>query len=199
MLFKLLSTVIFWYKKLATYPDYHIISEQIEYKIDYRMKYLIEDEFWEKESKYLDGVMDEFYVNATGKNFRNTIIPQNVKQFTLRVKYWYNGKIYKAVTTDINFRPGEKESEGMVFTIPISSAWIVDHDDKPQVNITEKVKRYCGPRNDFHGEDVPLKDFLYYTKETLSKRYPKIVLSNTIGMKKTLLTLEDFTTDLKIP
>ena len=199
MLFKLLSTVIFWYKKLVTYPDYHIISEQIEYKIDYRMKYLIEDEFWEKESKYWDGVMDEFYVNATGKDFRNTIIPQNVKQFTLRVKYWYNGKIYKAVTNDINFRPGEKESEGMVFTIPISSAWIVDHDDKPQVNITEKVKRYCGPRNDFHGEDVPLKDFLYYTKETLSKKYPKIVLSNTIGMKKTLLTLEDSTTDLRIP
>ena len=87
----------------------------------------------------------------------------------------------------------------MMFTIPLSSVWIVDHDDKPQVNITEKVKRYAGPRNDFHGESVPLKDFLYYTTETLKSRFPKIILTNSLGMKKTLLTLEDSTTDLRIP
>jgi len=87
----------------------------------------------------------------------------------------------------------------MNFSIPLSSVWIVDHDDKPQVNITEKVKRYAGPRNDFHDQDVPLKDFLYYTSKTLNKKFPKIILSNTLGMKKVLLTLEDSTTDLRIP
>ena len=30
----------------------------------------------------------------------------------------------------------------MHFSIPLSSAWLVDHDDKPMRNITEKVKRY---------------------------------------------------------
>jgi hypothetical protein len=199
MLFKLLSTVIFWYKKFTTYPDYYIISEELEYKIDYRIKYQIEDEFWKNESKYWDGVLDEFYVLATGKDFRHTIVPQNVKKTILRVKYWYGGKIYKAVSTNINFKPGENVEEGMKFTIPISSAWIMDHDDKPQVDITEKVKRYSGPRNDFHGESVALQDFLYYTSKMLEKKYPKILLSNTIGMKKILLTREDFTTDLQIP
>jgi len=127
------------------------------------------------------------------------VVPQNVKNLTLRVKYWYGGKIYKAISQDINFTPGENEAEGMNFSIPLSGAWIVDHDDKPQVNITEKVKRYAGPRNDFHGESVPLKEFLYYTTKTLRTKYPKIVLSNSLGMKKTLLTLEDSTTDLRIP
>jgi hypothetical protein len=199
MLFKFLSTVIFWYKKFTTYPDYHIISEELEYKIDYRIKYYIEDDFWLQESKDWDGILEEFYVLATGKNFRNTIIPQNVKNLVLRVKYWYGGKIYKAISTDIKFKPGEKEHNGMNFTIPISNAVLVDHDDKPRVDITEKVKRYAGPRNDFHGERVPLQSFLYYTKKMLEKKYPKIIISNSLGMKKILLTTEDFTSNLRIP
>jgi hypothetical protein len=199
MLFKLLSNVLYYYKKLTTPRDYSIISEELEYKIDYRMKYHVEDEFWEKESKHWDGVLDEFHSYVTGKQFRRTIVPQNVKNVILRVKYWYDGRIYKAISNDINFIPGKGEDSSMNFSIPLSSAWIVDHDDKPQVNITEKVKRYAGPRNDFHGQEVPLKDFLYYDKMTLQKKYPKVLLTNSLGMKKILLTTEDSTTDLRIP
>ena len=199
MLFKLLSNVLYFYKKMTTPRDYSIISEELEYKIDYRMKYHIEDDFWEKESKYWTGVLDEFHSFVTGKSYRNTIPPQNVKNLIIRIKYWYNGKVYKAISKDINFIPGKNESKGIKFSIPLSSAWIVDHGDKPQVDITEKVKRYAGPRNDFHGQEVPLKDFLYYTNKTLEKKYPNIILTNSIGMKKVLLTTEDLTTDLRIP
>ena len=199
MLFKLLSNVLYFYKRLTTPRDYTIISEELEYRVDYRMKYHIEDQFWEEESKDWDGILDEFYVSVMGRPFRYTVVPQNVKNLVLRVKYWYGAKVYKAISKDINFIPGQHEKEGMNFSIPLSSVWIVDHDDKPQVNITEKVKRYAGPRNDFHDQDVPLKDFLYYTSKTLNKKLPKIILSNTLGMKKVLLTLEDSTTDLRIP
>ena len=199
MLIKLLSNVLYFYKKSTTPRDYTIISEQLEYKIDYRMKYQVEDPFWEEEEKDWDGTLDEFHLYATGRPFRHTVVPQNVKNLVLRVKYWYGGKIYKAISQDINFIPGENEEEGMSFSIPLSTAWIVDHDDKPQVDITEKVKRYAGPRNDFHKEVVPLKDFLYYTTKTLNNRYPKIILSNSLGMKKTILTTEDSTADLRIP
>lgn len=199
MIIKLLSNVLYLYKKFTTPRDYTIISEELEYKIDYRMKYQVEDPFWEEEQKDWDGILDEFYVRATGRSFRHTVVPQNVKNLVLRVKYLYDGKVYKVITKDINYVPGEEEDAPMSFTIPLSSVWIVDHDDKPQVNITEKVKRYAGPRNDFHGEAVPLKDFLYYTTETLKSRFPKLILTNSLGMKKTLLTLEDFTTDLRLP
>ena len=199
MLIKLLSNVFYFYKKLTTPPDYTVISEELEYVIDYRMKYQVEDPFWEQEEKDWDGILDEFHVYATGRPFRHTIVPQNVKNLVLRVKYWYGGKMYKAISHDINFKPGENESADMSFSIPLSSAWIVDHDDKPQVNITEKVKRYAGPRNDFHGQSVPLQAFLYYTPKKLNTKFPKIMLSNSLGMKKTLLTTEDLTTDLRIP
>jgi hypothetical protein len=200
MLVKLLSTLYLFYKQIITPRDYSIISEELEYEIDHDIKYQIEDDFWLEESKdWEDGILDSYYVNVTGKKFRNTVVPQNVTQTILRVRYYFNGKAYTAISNDLNFKPGKDEDTSMHFSIPLSSAWIVDHDDKPMRNITEKVKRYSGPRNDFHGQKVPLEHFLYYDRETLEDTFPKIVLSNTLGMKKTLSTLGDFTTDLQIP
>jgi hypothetical protein len=200
MLTKLLSTIFFLFKYLTTPRDYSIISEEIEYGVDHDMKYQIEDDFWLKESKdWEDGILDEYHVNVTGKNFRHTMIPQNVKWIILRVRYYFNGKPYTAISNDLNFKPGESEDSAMHFSIPLSSAWIVDHDDKPMRDITEKVKRYSGPRNDFHGQKVSLENFLYYDRDVLRDKFPKIVLANTLGMKKTLSTLDDFTTDLQIP
>lgn len=200
MLTKLLSSIFFFYKYIITPRDYSVISEELEYTIDHDMGYLVEDDFWLKESKdWEDGILDEYYVNVTGKHFRDTIIPQNVKNITLRVKYYFNGKRYTAISNDINFKPGQDEDTAMHFSIPLSSAWIVDHDDKPIRDITEKVKRYSGPRNDFHGQKVSLERFLFYEKDVLRERFPNIILSNTLGMKKKLSTLDDFTTNLQIP
>ena len=200
MLTKLLSTIFFFYKYITTPRDYSVVSEELEYTIDHDMSYMVEDDFWLNESKdWEDGILDEYYVDVTGKQFRHTIVPQNVKNIILRVKYYFNGKRYTAISNNINFKPGQNEDTAMHFSIPLSSAWIVDHDDKPMRDITEKVKRYSGPRNDFHGQKVPLKDFLFYEKDVLKDRFPKIVLSNTLGMKKTLSTLDDFTTNLQIP
>lgn len=199
MSLKFLSTVYSLYKKTVTPRDYQIISEYLEYKIDYDMKYQVDDKFWEDESKDWDGILDEFYVNVTGKNFRSTSIPENVMYTILRVKYYFNGKVYRSISTDINFKPGEVENQGVQFNIPLSSVWIVDSGDKPVRNITEKVKRYAGPRCDFHGERVPLEYFLFYEKSYLKDKFPRIVLTNSLGMKKSVSTIDGFTTDLRLP
>ena len=200
MLTKVLSSIFFFYKYLVTPRDYSIITEELEYAVDHDLDYLIEDDFWMEESKdWKDEILDQYYTDVTGKKFRHTIVPQNVKYTILRVKYYFNGKKYIAISSDINFKPGQGEDTAMHFSIPLSSAWIVDHDDKPMRDITEKVKRYSGPRNDFHGQKVPLEHFLFYDKETLKDKFPKIILLNTLGMKKTLSTLDDFTTNLQIP
>ena len=141
MLLKFLSNVIYLYKKLTTPKDYSIIMEELEYSIDYDMKYQVEDRFWKNESKDWDGILENFYVNVTGLDFRNTSVPQNVNGIILRIKYMYNGHVYSVITNDLNFSISKDEGTSMHFSIPLSSAWVVDHDDKPMVNITEKVKR----------------------------------------------------------
>ena len=85
----------------------------------------------------------------------------------------------------------------MSFNVPLTSAWLVDHDDKPVRDVTEKVKRYIGPRGDFHKQNVSLYHFLYYDIETLEERFPKIIVKNTLGMKKVISTINGFTTDLR--
>ena len=88
MLIKFLSSIFFFYKYLTAPRDYSIISEEIEYAVDHDMKYKIEDEFWLNESKdWEDEILDEYYVNATGKKFMHTMIPQNIKWIILRVRY----------------------------------------------------------------------------------------------------------------
>ena len=79
MLVKLLSNLLFLYKNLTTPQDYKIIKEELEYKIDFDMKYQTEDNFWYEESKDWDGILEEFYCDVTGKSFRHTSVPQNVK------------------------------------------------------------------------------------------------------------------------
>lgn len=197
MLLKLLSIVFFIFRKLTTYPDYYITSEEIEYELERDIKYQVEDKFWEDESKSWDGILDQYHVNVTGKKFRHTSIPQNVKYIILRISYSFNGHIYKAITNDINFKPGEDTDTTMSFNVPLTSAWLVDHDDKPVRDVTEKVKRYIGPRGDFHKQNVSLYHFLYYDIETLEERFPKIIVKNTLGMKKVISTINGFTTDLQ--
>lgn len=197
MLLKLLSIVFFIFRRFTTYPDYYITSEEIEYELERDIKYQVEDKFWEDESKSWDGILDQYHVNVTGKKFRHTSIPQNVKYVILRISYSFNGHIYKAITNDINFKPGEDTDTTMSFNVPLTSAWLVDHDDKPVRDITEKVKRYIGPRGDFHKQNVSLYHFLYYDIETLEERFPKIIVKNTLGMKKVISTINGFTTDLR--
>jgi hypothetical protein len=190
MLFKLLSSVLYVYTRLTTPVDYSILSEELEYAIDYRMKYQIEDDFWAEESKDWDGTLDEFHTVVTGKSFRHTIVPQNVKKLVIRVKYWYGGKVYKALSHDINFRPGSNTGGDMTFSIPLSSAWIVDHDDKPMRNITEKVKRYAGPIMIFMGKTYHSKNFCITRKTHLRPNTPRYYsFKCALGMKKTVSIL----------
>ena len=88
---------------------------------------------------------------------------------------------------------------GVVFNIPIVSATLIDSDDKPVKDLLNKIRRYAGPRNDFHNQKVKISDMLYYDIETLENEYPRIKLKNILGMKKIVSTADDYITDLRVP
>lgn len=203
MFTNLLNRVIVWmygvYKYVVTMPDYYIENVNMIYTVDPMTSYDIKDKLWKDESKYWYPDTDEVYCDLTYKNYFNTTIPENVKKTILRTKYWYNGKLYKLITENMKFCLPEDIKNGFSFSIPLGEAWLVDHDDKPVRDITKKVKRYAGPKNDFHGEKVRIRDMLYYTEDTLRKDYPAIRLINALGMSKSVSTLTGFTTDLRLP
>ena len=126
-------------------------------------------------------------------------IPENVSRTILRIKYWYNNKQYKFITNDIEVVWPYAVRESMSFNIPLTSAVLLDFNNKPVRDITSKVKKYGGPKSDFHGEDVSIHDFLRYDEDVLKEQLPKIKLSNALGMTKVVSTHEDTIKSLQIP
>ena len=82
MLFNLLSNLICFFKKITTPRDYSVVKEELEYSVDYDMRYRIEDDFWKVESKDWDGILENFHVDVTGLDFRYTAIPENCLLYT---------------------------------------------------------------------------------------------------------------------
>lgn len=195
----LLTNVIVWaygtYRRIFHTRNYAISRVFLEYYVDPECKYEICDAFWADEEKYWADE-HEFYIDITHSVFRETEIPQNVTKTIVRVHYWYDGARYKHCTYDLDFQWPPAPPKGVHFSIPILSAVLVDEDDKPKRDVTQKIKRYAGPRGNFHGESVRIADLLYYDDETLQREYPKIQITNALGVKTTVSTIDGYTTAL---
>lgn len=196
MILNLLTSAFALYRKFTTPPNWRVIQESLEYDVIHDVKYEVEDDFWATEAgDWDDRVLTSFWVDCTGRGVRNTVVPNCVSKTILRVKYWYNGKVYKMVTDDLHapFPPDQKKS--MTFSLPFIAAWLCDEDDKPVKNVTEKIRRLAGPHRDFHHQRVALRDVLYYDEDYLREVYPKLKITNALGLHKVVSTLDGYTTD----
>jgi len=205
MIINLLTNVIIWVydciKFITSKPDYLIIDQSLEYKIDNNIIPEELDGFWEDECiDEWDGNTEMFYKNLTNIDYKNINVPNNVTKVILRIKYWYNDKMYKFLTNDLNHEWPPKQTNGIVFNMPIVSAQLLDSDDKPVKDVLNKIKRYAGPRGDFYGDKTTkIRDMLYYDDETLKLDYPNIKLKSALGMIKKINTENGCIIDLRIP
>jgi|TARA_X000000368_G_C23053934_1_gene722910 hypothetical protein len=203
MFINLLTNVILWVhvtlKTLFSKPDYKVIDQSMEYTIDNKTTPDELDEFWEEEYEEWDGITESFYKNLNDVDYKNTCIPNNVDKTIVRIKYWYNDKMYKYLTYNMNHEWPPHTQKGISFNIPIVSAHLLDSYEKPVKDLLNKIKRYAGPRYDFYGEKIKISDMLYYDDETLEQEYPTIRLKNALGMVKNIDTVTGYITDLRIP
>tara|TARA_B100001996_G_scaffold58926_2_gene41924 strand:- start:9370 stop:9987 length:618 start_codon:yes stop_codon:yes gene_type:complete len=205
MLLNLLTNVIIWVhtviKEVFSQPDYKIMDTSMEYFLDNEKAPIPEelDEFWKEEYDEWDGETESFLKTLNYTEYKNTKIPDNVNKTIVRIKYWYNDILYKYLTYDTEHIWPPERKNGVVFNIPIVSATLLDSDDKPVKDLLNKIRRYAGPRHDFHDEKVKISDMLYYDIETLENEYPRIKLKNVLGMQKTVSTVDGYVTDLRVP
>ena len=203
MLFNLLSGVIIWIydrvKMLTSNPDYEIIDQSMEYRVNNKKTPDDIDDFWADEYDEWDGKTESYYKDLNGIYYKNTTLPVHVTKTIVRIKYWCNDKMYKFLTYDMDHQWPPEYIPGIMFNIPIVSAHLLDSDDKPVKDLLNKIKRYAGPRGDFHNQKVKISDMLYYDTETLQQELPTIKLKNALGMTKTISTEHDYITDLRIP
>jgi len=203
MLFNLLTNVIIWVydtlKYITSRPDYKIADTSMEYFLDTTKTPTDLDEFWEEEREEWDGETESYFKTLNFTEYKNTSVPENVTKTLVRIKYWYNDTMYKYLTCNMNHEWPPERTQGIVFNVPIVLAQLLDSDDKPVKDLLNKIKRYAGPRGDFHNEKVKISDMLYYDMETLETEYPKIKLKNALGMTKIVSTIDGYVTDLRVP
>jgi len=205
MLRNLLSSVIIWlygmYRRITDKPDFKIESKELEYCVNHEIEYTVnEGGFWDKESKYWnDKILNFYWVDVSDDAHMGEKVPENVSRVILRIKYWYNNKQYKFITNNIEVNWPYAVRDSMSFNIPLTNVALLDFNNKPIRDITSKVKKYGGPKSDFHGEDVSIHDFLRYEEDVLKDQLPKIKLTNALGMTKVVSTHEDTIKSLQIP
>jgi hypothetical protein len=203
MLVNLLTNVIIWVygtlKYITSRPDYKIADTSMEYFLDTTKTPTDLDEFWEEEREEWDGETESYFKTLNFTEYKNTSVPENVTKTLVRIKYWYNDTMYKYLTCNMNHEWPPERTQGILFNVPIVLAQLLDSDDKPVKDLLNKIKRYAGPRGDFHNEKVKISDMLYYDMETLETEYPKIKLKNALGMTKIVSTIDGYVTDLRVP
>ena len=192
---KFLINIICFIKSLLKKHDYRIISKELEYWVNTGEDYVTDNTFWEEQSHMWDDACASHIV-ALGEDERVPPPPDVVSKIMYRIKYWYNNKVYKYLTYDREYEWPPKRSDGMRFSIPLSSAHLLNKNGHPVKDVLDKIKRYTGPHE---CEKIKIADMLYYDEDALKEFFPKILMKNILGVKKTVSTSDGYLTDLRIP
>ena len=121
--------------------------------------------FWKGEAVYPD--QDEYIANVTDEFIDGKLrrilrrCPSDVTGFSIEIKYTYNRKMYKLLVYNRVPAWPPIPPPDMKFTLPISSAYMIADDDCPIIDVTKCINRYNGPHNNFHGNEIKIKDILF--------------------------------------
>lgn len=178
--------------------DFTIVDRYVEYYVDHTKEYETSEPFWESERDQIEPSTAS-YIGRLDMTEKIPPPPDAIDRFIIRVKFWYNNKIYKFLTCNTEYTWPPTKSKVMSFHIPLSSAQLLDTGDKPVKDILEKIRRYAGPFSDFYGEKMKISDMFYYDESFIATMYPKIKIKNCFGMMKTVDTATGYLTDLQLP
>jgi len=216
VLHKFLINVIYGIKKVMHFifakRDYTIDDIYIEYFVDHSKDFspvtMINDYhlLWLNQSYEIEPNTKSYVIDEKDLEVANLSIgdpiptpPEAVTKILIRISYWYENRMYKFLTYDKDYSWPPKKSSTMSFHIPLTSAQLLDCDDKPVKDVLDKIRRYAGPNSDFYGEKVMIKDMLFYSEDRLKNELPRIKLKNCFGMMKTVDTSTGLMSDLRLP
>ncbi|QIG59882.1 hypothetical protein [Dishui Lake phycodnavirus 4] len=189
MFLKLLTPIIVWvYDTYFWHKDYEIVNRSLEYTIDPHAKYIISSDFWIGEEKYWSRDITEHFVDITNVDLSHHLIPANVIKCLIHVKYYYRNRIYKYISNNFDYIWPPPNSSDMSFSMPIVRAVLMDHAATQKIDVTKKIKRFAGPKNNFYNKDILIRDMFSFTTDTLEEEYPYIVISDIMNNVKAYKT-----------
>lgn len=179
----MLLEIMVWLKKITNHKDFSVDRVSIDYVADPVADI---DEIENLDIEWIDQSYDwtvidgRFYWDITkeykarGQKYLQRIIdtrPANVTDFLYTIDYYYNDRKYRFVSRASRhwWPPPEPSGKSMNFRMPIIEAWMCNENKKPQVNITNKLKKLAGWKGDFHNQEgVFVRDAIMYDLPILS-------------------------------
>jgi len=191
MLIKLLTPIILkaykLYSRVIGHKNYEIIYRSFTYEIDPHEDYIISSDFWYDESKHWSHYNTSHYVDITNKNISEEPIPENVNNCVVTTKYYYNNRVYKHVSRGIHFSWPPRDSSDSI-NFPIVSAKLINDECMTTRDVTDKIIRYAGPKSNFYGEEILIRDMFTYDEHTMCKEYPYLVITDVFGNTRAFKT-----------
>lgn len=144
--------------------DHDIYSVEMIYSVDTVKRKHVRDApvFWKRELDQWYDYQKEYWADVT-REYKSGELrditehrPKNLTDIFFRIKYNYRESTYKYVSTELpDIWP--IRTKLFVFNMPIKEAVLIDNDGG-LLNVTRKIKKCAGPKHDFHGESVRVKD-----------------------------------------
>lgn len=92
------------------------------------------------------------------------VIPTSVEQCVVSIWYLYGEKTYRFFTRDLKYVwPPFNPREDTKFIVPIKRAELLDGDMEFVRDVTGKIKKYAGPRNNFFNQEILPDDMFTYS------------------------------------
>ena len=175
--FNMMKTLALWFYTIKKYfapRDNEIDTVFMEYDL-VRSPCRLYGKFWVSEMYYLWNSRQAQYAADVTKLYKRGLlktrvlskIPTCVNDVKFRVKYYYNNHVYKILVDDVDTMWPPKEENSMSLAFPIKVAHLLDKDDTFIADVTKKVKRYAGPKNNFYNMTLKLSDFIWTDFEKL--------------------------------
>ena len=182
-LFTWFACAVYNIKRYINPRDYEVERVYMYYTLDIANSCTVVGQFWNDElddkwqkdqTEYVADITDLF---VRGKRLT---LPDCVSNVRTCIKYYYNAVAYKTIIDEHTQWPGKNPASASSFSLPIKSAWLLGEDGEPVHDVTKKIKRYAGPRNDFHGRDVHLRD------TGIRRQFSTVRITNVLGQVVTL-------------
>lgn len=171
--------------------NYDVYSVEMIYSIDKPKVRRLKSVFWRREMGGWYEHQKEYWVDVTGEYKAGALVdivshrPSNVTDLVFHIKYEYNNALYKYVSDTLPdvWPPTDKM---ITFNMPIKDAWLVDESGERH-NVTRKIRKCAGPKRDFHGKCVRIRDVFDYDMDL----YPTLEITSVFNQTCTLSTRTD--------
>ena len=151
-------SIIQYFNDLFAYKNFLIVSKAMDYTVVDPEKVETGNKFWEAQREKWIPIHSMYSAGVSENQENYKPIPGGVTECQIRIKYYYNNKLYMYVSDDVDYEWPPKKPSLMKFSMPIKNAVLLNDEGVPVKNITGDAKSFTNHFGKFQNP------YMYHSK-----------------------------------